>query len=179
MRFLVLRCFGPVFLLIISTTLFSQVVSTEYEVKAVFIDKFAQFVKWPESSLPNNEFVITVIGSNLFRRKLEKVYAQQDISGKRVKIININNIKEIGNTHVLFIGNSESNNLIQILNYCDSKPILTISDNEGFGMQGVMINFYLDQGKIRFEINEHSIRKSKLQVKYQLLNSAKIIYTDQ
>jgi hypothetical protein len=150
----------------------------EYIIKAVFLERFARFVEWPpedEEGDTTDKFVITVIGNNPFKTVLDSLYEEKNIKSKEVRIRYISRIKDINNTDILFISESEQENLSDILLYTDDKPILTVGDTEGFAEKGVHVNFFLDKDKIRFEINEKAARASGLYISHLLLNLAKIV----
>jgi hypothetical protein len=151
---------------------------SEYTIKAVFIEKFTQFVEWPSDSSfieDNTHFYITVIGENPFGNRLDEMYLNQLICDKPVVIRYIEKIEEIHPSHILFISSSECDHIDKILQYTKYKPVLTIGDTKGYGYKGVLINFYLLDNKIKFEINESAVKMSNLYISYRLLSSAKII----
>jgi hypothetical protein len=59
----------------------------------------------------------------------------------------------------------------------DSRAVLTVSEIEGFAQSGGNINFYLEDKKVRFEINPTAARREGLKVSSQLLSLGKIIQT--
>ena len=164
------------FLIFISFESFSQ--ANVYVLKAVYLEKISRFIKWPEESLMNDQdklFVISVIGKTPLTKNLEQIYAVQKINNKDVIIKRISNLYEIENSHILVIAESEKKNLQNILTLTKNLPILTISETPDFAKKGVLINFYEENNKLRFEINETAVLQSPLQMSFYLLNSAKII----
>lgn len=164
------------FLILISFKSFSQ--ANVYVLKAVYLEKFSRFIKWPEESLMNDQdkpFVISVIGNTPLTKNLEQIYAVQKVNNKNVIIKRISNLYEIENSHILVIAESEKKNLQNILTLTKDLPILTISEAPDFAKKGVILNFYEENNKLRFEINETAVLQSPLQMSYYLLNSAKII----
>ncbi len=150
----------------------------QYTVKAVFLEKFTRFIDWPDEtgiSDITKPFILGVIGENPFGDTLSTLYADQNIKSKRVEIRMVKNVGEICGCHLLFISGSEKKNLSKILDYTRGKPILTIGDTDKFADMGVLINFYLSSGKVRFEVNESAVRESGLHFSYLLLNFAKIV----
>ena len=150
----------------------------EYLMKAGFLERFTRFIEWPvETNIADNTkpFVISVIGENPFDKKLDQFFETTKIKNRKVEIRYISELEEIKDTHVLFITKSKQKQLSEILSLTQDKPVLTVSDTDGFGKKGVRINFYIEQNKIRFEINKEAIQKSGLQISYMLLNIAKII----
>jgi hypothetical protein len=162
--------------LIIPIIVFSQ--TEEYTIKAVFLERFTRFIEWPGESEINDTtkpFVISVIGKNPFGNILEETYSAQKILNKNVEIRYISKIDQIEKTNILFISKSKDKELSKILSYTKGKPILTVGDTKGFAKKGVMINFYLSSGKLRFEINETAVKESGLSMSYLLLQVALIV----
>ena len=150
----------------------------EYSVKAVFIERFTQFIDWPKEVLSETAppfFIIGVIGENPFGNELENLYNSKLIKNKNVKILYLNSASEIDLCHVLFISSSKKNEILSILNLTSFKPILTIGDTTGFCEKGVLINFFVENSKIRFAINNTAFQNAGLTVSYHLLKYAKVI----
>ena len=152
--------------------------ASEYRLKAVFLERFTRFIEWPEKtsiSDTSKPFVIKIIGKNPFGDVLETIYSKTKIKNKPVKIYYISSLEEIEDCQILFIAASMESSLQQILKYTNEKPILTISDHQGFGQRGVIINFFIENNKVRFEINEKSLNQSGLYMSYLLLNVATVL----
>lgn len=159
----------------------------EYQLKAVWVGKFPDFIDWPEECGINDRtkpFIIKVMGKNPFDTKykgkridwLREIYKEQLVRGKKVEIQYISALEEISGCHLLFISNSERKRLEEILEIAAKYPILILSDTEGFAKRGVYINIFIDRGSIRFEINETAIRESKLsRINPRLLGYATIV----
>lgn len=150
----------------------------EYTIKAVWLERFTRFIDWPKNNRVNDHrknFTIGIIGTDPFNGKLEQVYNDQRIKNKPVTVLRLESYAEIEKCDLLFISASEADQLANILNKTWNKAILTISDTPGFGQKGVLINFYWDLEKIRFEINEKAVNDSGLYFGFRLLNAATLI----
>lgn len=151
---------------------------SEYTIKAVFLEHFTRFIEWPESSNiadTSSPFFIAIIGENPFGSILDQIYTEQKIRNKKVEILYITTPDEITDCHILFISSSNKEILTEILSRTRNKPILTVSDTNGFAENGVLINFFLTGDKIKFEINEKAAHESGLVMSYKLLNLARIV----
>lgn len=153
--------------------------SSEYDLKAFFLWKIAEYIEWPEEKNKSKEFIIGVIGENPFNNILETVYVgdKRKIKGKPVVIKYFKEVSNIGDCHILFISNSESSELFSILEQLANRSILTVADSENFGRMGVNINFFNKDGSIKFELNEESVKLSGLKVDYRLRNIAQLVKT--
>lgn len=88
-------------------------------------------------------------------------------------------IEALKKCHVLFICSSEKQNLREILTLVKTSSVLTVTETEGFLEAGSMINFTMEDNKIRFEVNLTAANEAKLQVRSQLLRVArKVIKED-
>lgn len=151
---------------------------SEYTVKAVYLERFTRFAEWPEKMAMADtakNFILGIIGENPFEKKLEEIYTEQKIKNKQVKILYFDTVSQIQFCHLLFISQTDNDKLFKILSYCGDKPILTVSDTGGFGGYGVHINFFINDNKVKFEINEKAMIKAGLKCSYLLLKSARII----
>lgn len=151
--------------------------TSEYELKAVALEKLSLFTEWPPHTFdnPKSDFIIGVFGHNPFGKTLEDIYSSHKIKNKNVKIIYINNINQLTQCHILFISKMKISELRKVLDYTKSKHILTIADSDGFAEAGCFINFYNYEGKLRFEINQAAIETAGFSVDYKLLRVSKIV----
>jgi hypothetical protein len=151
--------------------------TAEYEMKAVAFEKISRFIEWPPDAFDNsnNEFIITVLGNNPFGKILEEIYANHQIKNKSVRINYISNIRDLHDCHLLFISRSETNDIMKIVERVKSKPILTISDEEGDAKAGCFIDFYEDEGRLHFDINPKAMKAAQFSFDYKLLQVARII----
>ncbi len=152
--------------------------SSEYTVKAVFLERFTRFIEWPEEAGIDDEsqpFILTVLGNNPFGTVLEEIYSTKKIKNKSVTINYITDPSELEECHLLFISESNTSTLPEILKQVEKQPILIVADTKGYAESGVHINLYLDQEMIRFEINEPKAKEANIRISYLLLKTARIV----
>jgi len=148
----------------------------EYQIKAVFLYNFANFISWPSFAFYNENapFTICILGENPFQLALEKAVKNEKIAGHPVVLSYFEKIYEVSSCHILFINNPKNNQLNESLNYLSQFPILTVSDTEGFVAQGGMIQFFQENNKVRFFINLDPLKAVGLQASANLLRVAKL-----
>ena len=143
---------------------------SEYQMKAAFLYNFAKYVDWPVSVLPEHApLVFGVYGDDPFDGALQTIIHDKVISGHGMIVRHITSLRDVTNCHVLFISKSESRHLEEITTALRGRPILTVSDTEGFKRQGGMIGLIKADNNIRFEINREAAAREGLLLSSKLL----------
>ncbi len=152
--------------------------SVEYEVKAAFVHNFAKFIEWPNEVFESktSPFRIGILGSGLINDSLMRLNGKE-VQKRPLEISMVEDINEVSRYHVIFVNPSQKKWSEAILGTLQNTGILTIGDMTGFAEQGGVINFYLDSGKVRFEINDCSARRENLKISSRLLRLARIVCT--
>ena len=146
-----------------------------YELKAAFLYNFAQFVDWPPAAFADaaSPLVIGVLGDNPFGDLLEKTIRGKTLNNRRLETKPIRSLAEAtNNCHMLFISSSEKDRLPEIFATLRGTRILTVGETPGFTETGGMINFVMEGGKIRFQINDAAAKSAGLKISSKLLNLA-------
>jgi hypothetical protein len=148
----------------------------EYEIKAAFLYNFVKFVDWPAQALPDNSpnVVIGVLGANPFGRALNTINGRS-VKGKTLVVRQVSSAQDAQNCHMLFICPSERDRLRAILDALRNDSVLTVGEMKGFAESGGIINFTLQNDRVRFEINPAAAERARLTISSQLLRLAKIV----
>jgi hypothetical protein len=125
-----------------------------------------------------NTINFCVFGADPFGKTVSSIEGRI-VKGKKMQTKAVRSLKEVKDCHMLFISPSEKEQLPRILTAVKGLPVLTMGDVSGFAQQGVMINFYMEQNKVRFEVNEDKAKDSKLSISSQLLKLARIVRREQ
>jgi hypothetical protein len=154
-------------------------VSREYQIKAVFLFNFAQFVDWPSDSFtsPQAPLVIGVLGDDPFDGYLDETVRDEKVNNHPLVIRRYRWVDDIGTCHILFISRSASGQLGEILARLKDRHILTVGDVEDFARLGGMIRFVTENNKIRLRINVDAAKAAELTISSKLLRPAKIVTT--
>jgi hypothetical protein len=148
----------------------------ENKVKAVFVYNFTQFVEWPENSPTDNAtpFVIGIVGKETFSTFLSQVIAGESVNGHPIIIRSFEDVvPEVWQCQILFLEKSLPS-IEEITEEATGKAILTISDHVNFMEMKGILRFFVDDGKVRFEINRQMAEKSRLVINPKLLKLATI-----
>lgn len=149
----------------------------EYQIKAVFLFNFTQFVDWPTNAFAGATapLVIGVLGTDPFGKDLDEVVHGEKIKGHSLVVQRYDRVEDIKDCHVLFISHSEKSRLEQILAALKGRSTLTVADAEGFARRGVMVRFVTQKRKIRLRINLEAAKAAGLTLSSKLLRSAEIV----
>ncbi len=154
--------------------------SSEYLIKAGFVYNFAKLVEWPASAFAQSgpQIVIGVLGNDSFASVLDRVVDGKKIDGRPFVVKRLRN-KEYKdcNCHILFIGTAESMRSDEIILALKNTAVLTIAETAGFAKRGGIINFILEDNKVRFEVNVDAAKQATLNISSRLLSLARIVQT--
>jgi YfiR/HmsC-like len=147
---------------------------SEYEVKAAFLFNFAKFIDWPPEVFAdtNSPIVVGVLGKNVFGNNLEKTIRDRKVNNRGFQFRNYTSITEVTNCQILFISPSEKADFPKIVGALHNASVLTVSETDGFIQAGGMINFMIQDNKIRFQISDEAAKKGRLKISSKLLSLA-------
>src|ERR1700737_1935694 len=154
--------------------------SSEYLIKAGFIYNFAKLVEWPTTAFaqPDSPIVIGILGDDPFGVTLDRIVADKKINGRGVSVKRLKwsrDLKDLKDCSILFLSSSEKEHIDSVVDAMKSLPILTIGDASGFAKRGGIINFTLEDNKVRFEVNVEAAKRADLTISSRLLTLAKIV----
>ncbi len=150
---------------------------SEYKVKAAFLYNFAKFVEWPQDAFraPDDPFTICVLGENPFGNALAEAVKGNTLNGRGFIERHITNTQEAKACQILFISSSEHDQLRAIMKELTGASILTVADTRGSAQQGSIVDFMLQDNKVRFEFNTDAAERAQLKISSKLLSLAKIV----
>lgn len=155
----------------------AQPVSLEYAVKANYLYKFAPFVDWPPQAFqtPASPFVICLIGAEAFGNVLDDAVRKQKVGNHPIQIKHLTAAPSGGDCHMLYIGRSTALSAGDVLASVAGQPVLTVTD-QSRGILGGMIEFLMDGGRVRFQIDEAGARASHIAISSKLLGLAVTVH---
>ncbi|MGZ8227847.1 MAG: YfiR family protein [Methylococcaceae bacterium] len=144
---------------------------SEYELKAAFLLKFAQFTSWPTNST-EEPFNLCIYGSNPFKGS-HALFEDKSLNNRQVVIKTPDSEQEIKNCQLLFFNTANEQKLSHVLTQLHDSPTLTISDDATAWDAGVMITMSTEPNRITFRINNTAAREAKLALSSRMLQLAK------
>jgi len=149
----------------------------EMQVKAAYLYNFTKFVYWesPEGESQPASITIGFYHADLIADFLEKFVASS-VQKPAIIIKRIANLDEgFSDCQLLYIDQSQKNDLPQILQRIKGSKVLTIGDMSGFAHKGGMIGFYLEDGRLKIEIDLTEVNNAGLKLSAKLIEVARIV----
>ncbi len=162
-------------------------VSEEYQIKAAFLYNFIKFVEWPKERFSGDKdpIVIGVVGKDPFGEALDEIAHNKSVKDRKLVVRRFASaasedadpvhpeLDAIRQCHVLFVCPSEKKVALRLLTAVQNVALLTVGDSPNFLEDGGIINFLIEDKKVRFEIGLVKARTAKLDISSQLLRLAK------
>ena len=151
----------------------------EPQIKAAFLYKFGGFIEWPAAafSRADSAFVIGVLGAEGAAAELERVVAARNIQGRSVAVHRLKRGESLAGLHLLFVGQSESGRLAEVLAAAKGQPLLVVTETEDALTRGSMINFITVDDKVRFDVALPQAERGQLRISARLLAVARKVIT--
>ena len=165
-------CFVILCILVCASAYGALPVSDELAVKAGFLFNFAKFVEWSATS--SGPLAFCVIGDDRIAAYLEANIAGKQIGLRSLAVRNESAQGELLSCSVIYIGRAEKNVASHVAQLVAGKQILTVSEFPELGSQGIVISFFLDEERVRFEVHLGAARQGGLKISSRLLGLARI-----
>ena len=152
---------------------------SEYQIKAVFLFNFAQFVEWPPNAFPGPDapLVIGILGDDPFGDYLDETVRGETINDHPMTVERYRSVEDVGTCHMLFISGSETAHLETVLDKLKGRAILTVGEMDNFATRGGIIRFMTDHNRIRLQINRRAAGAAGLKLSSKLLRPAQLVTT--
>ena len=153
--------------------------SLEYQVKAAFLYNFVQFIEWPAAALPAGEpFRLCLAGANPFAGVLERTIAGEEAAGRPIAIEVLAAGASPSRCQVLFVPRSQASRTAALLRATGAAAVLTVGESPRFLAAGGLINFVVEGGHVRFDINADAAAARELRISSKLLRVARTTSSD-
>lgn len=152
---------------------------TPSDVEAAYLYNFGKFIQWPDRpDAAGQAFSICILGQDNFGRRLDDLIAEDTIQGRKIVARRLASIDEAGPCQIVYIGQSENARVKRDLDLLQKKPVLTVGSDPQFLDHGGMIQFVLENRRVRFAVNLAAAQRNGLVLSSQLLKVAVHVTTE-
>jgi hypothetical protein len=153
-----------------SVTAHAKNVALEYQVKAVYLFNFAKFIEWPAEAR-SGPLTICVAGQNPFGDVLEETLHGEAVNDRPLTMRLIQ-APEPG-CHIVFVPQGTAT--AAYVRAVRGTPTLTVGESPDFIAEGGIINFVIEEGKVRFQIDAKAAERAELRISSHLLRLARTV----
>ncbi len=153
---------------------------SEYALKADYLSNLAENVKWPKSVFadPDSPIVLGILGDDPFGKTLDdeikgKTPAGRSLRVKRFGNFESNQIDDLKNCQILYISDSEQDNVREILSDLNGTHLLTVSEIDQFPKIGGIVQFVPEGDLIGLVVNPKTANNAGLKLSSELLKVSK------
>jgi hypothetical protein len=166
-KYLKQKFFLLLLILLFNSVSFAVDADFEYKLKALYITRLADFIVWPEN-VKKGIFKICIDSTEKVAIQL-KIINLDEIQGRPVEIIDIPSDSSISQCDFLYISHGKVDPALA------TTSVFTLSSQENFSEQGGMVEFYVDQYKVKMRGNIFAINKAGIKVSSKLLRLLTIV----
>lgn len=151
--------------------------TTEYQIKAAYLYKFASYVEWPPAAFArtNTPFTIGIMYADDIGMALNELRVGHSIDNRSIEVKLLKPGDSLANVQMLFIGHQENTQLKSLLEPVQVRPVLVVTESANALAAGSIINFLVVEERVRFEVSVLHAERNGLKISARLLAVAQNI----
>jgi hypothetical protein len=150
---------------------------TESSLKAALIYNLAKFTEWPPDVLPPNApFVACVHSDTKIDEALERTVNGRLLIGRNVEVMRVELSGPLKRCHLLYVSGVTAEQVTRLAARLRGMPILTIIDSDAAATMGGVARVFLENGRMRFDLDFGLAKRSRLQLSAKLLSIASHVF---
>jgi hypothetical protein len=143
-------------------------------IKTAFILNFVKFTDWPANLGASDRFLICSLGAHVLSGNLDALQGRI-VKGREIRVRESTRPSELHECQVLFIAADEESRVEWVLQRVAKLPVLTVSDAPNFIQSGGIIGLFIEEDRLRFDINLAAARQNSLALSSNLLRLARTV----
>lgn len=149
--------------------------SLELRVKSAFLFNFANFISWPDSKLagPADPVWFCLLERDTLGPVLEATIDGKSVDGHPLQVRYVDRMDALRDCELAYLGVMDASRL-PALEMLRGSGVLSVYDSEVTQSPGI-VRFFLEERRVRFEINQAAAEREGLQVSSRLMGVAKVV----
>lgn len=143
--------------------------SQDEKFKALFMYNFTKYLEWPVNK-QNGNFIIGVYGTSAIITELNIIAEKRKVGNQQIVVKKISDPNQLKDCHIVYIPESRSGKINEVVKACEGKGVVLISDKPGLAKSHSGINYIKINGKQNFEINKKRLEIVGIKVNSALLS---------
>lgn len=148
---------------------------SQQSVYAAFVVNVTRFIQWPDTAFasPEAPMIIGTFPRDPINEQLDAAVAGEFVGARPLKTIRIRSLDDVARCQVVYLTGSETQKQA-VLTRVAQKPILSLSDGDGFIELGGQIQFVPKPPHTQLRISVVNLRAAGLHARSQLLRLAQV-----
>lgn len=134
--------------------------------RAALVLGFAHFTEWPATK--DGPIVIGVAGRPAMAAALEQAAAGKSVNGRAVLIKMLRPPFQLTGCHIVYFGRLPAPRLAEALT-STGEAVLTIGEEDRFLAAGGAVYFFVEDGRMSFEVRMDALQSAKVVISSKLL----------
>lgn len=149
----------------------------ENRIKAAFLYHFCSYVLWPDETFEHADdpLMIGVIGPESVVAEIDNAVSGRLAHGHPMTVRRIEAGDRLDDVHLLFIDASADVETARLVARLANRAVLVVTDHPAGLDTGGVINFVIENDRVRFDVALDAARERDLRVSAQLLTVAREI----
>jgi hypothetical protein len=142
----------------------------EAEVKAAFVFNLANFTQWPSQAFesPATPLTVCVLAAGRAGDAVDATLAGEWVHGRPVAVVRVRPPEDLLGCHLVFVPREAA-----LPSLPPGAPILTIGESDTFWREGGLVNFVVEGGRVRFDVNATAAERRGLRLSANVLRVAR------
>jgi hypothetical protein len=147
----------------------AQADGVEFAVKATYLYKFAPFVEWPASAFasPTDPFALCLAGADRVTELVEEAVRGQVVDRRPIVVRHLATVTAEARCHILYVA-LRGAAAVAALDRVRGTPVLTVTDAARDPRAQGIVNFVIEDNRVRFEIDLGAATENHLVVSSKL-----------
>jgi hypothetical protein len=152
--------------------------ASEAEIKAAFLCKFGNYVEWPApaaaaSAAEPPSFGIAIAGNEAEAGVLQRVAAATNVGGHPIRVRRLLAGEAPQDERIVYVARSQAARAAELAATAAERGMLLVTDAADGGIHGSMVNFVIEDNKVRFDVDLAEAATARLKVSGRLLSVAR------
>jgi hypothetical protein len=152
---------------------------SEYQIKAGYLFNFTRFVEWPEKAFATttSPIMICIVGNTPLTNTLSDTVVGKVVNGRAVSIKPVKATDELRGCNLVFVSAAQVGGIERILRRAKDMSVLSVGEAPNFAQSGGMINFFVQDNKVKLELNLDAAARANLKISAKLIAVSRLVST--
>jgi hypothetical protein len=150
--------------------------ASEAEIKAAYLCKFGNYVEWPAgaaSAAAGPSFGIAIAGSEAETDVLQRVAVGSNVDGRPIRVRRLAAGDTLLDERIVYVTHSQAARAAELAPAAIERRALLVTEAADPGSPGGMVNFVIEDNRVRFDVDVAEAAAAHLKLSARLLTVAR------